>query len=56
SSMKRLNGWYYDLRLGNKHHLLPPGDMGWPLIGNLFPFIKHFLSAHPDSFINNLVS
>ncbi|XP_047161901.1 beta-amyrin 11-oxidase-like [Vigna umbellata] len=54
--VRKLNGWYYDKKLGNKHSLLPPGDMGWPLIGNIIPFIKHFFSDHPDSFINNLVS
>ncbi|KAG2380919.1 Beta-amyrin 11-oxidase [Vigna angularis] len=30
--------------------------MGWPFIGNIFSFIKHFSSGHPDSFIHNLVS
>ncbi|XP_052724183.1 beta-amyrin 11-oxidase [Vigna angularis] len=54
--VRKLNGWYYDTKLGNKHSLLPPGDMGWPFIGNIFSFIKHFSSGHPDSFIHNLVS
>jgi len=53
--VRKLNGWYYDMKLGNKHGLLPPGDMGWPLIGNLIPFFKDFSSGHPDSFVNNFV-
>ncbi|XP_027907218.1 beta-amyrin 11-oxidase-like isoform X2 [Vigna unguiculata] len=54
--VRKSNEWYYDMKLGNKHGLLPPGDMGWPLIGNIIPFIKDFNSGHPDSFINNLHS
>ncbi|XP_020234238.1 beta-amyrin 11-oxidase [Cajanus cajan] len=54
--VRRLNGWYYDLKLGNKQSLLPPGDMGWPLIGNMIPFIKVLSSGQLDSFINNFVS
>ncbi|XP_057450445.1 beta-amyrin 11-oxidase-like [Lotus japonicus] len=54
--LRRLNGWYYDydVKLTKKQLPLPPGDMGWPLIGNLISFIKDFSSGHPDSFINNL--
>nr|KYP36034.1 Ent-kaurenoic acid oxidase 2 [Cajanus cajan] len=54
--VRRLNGWYYDLKVGNKKTLLPPGDMGWPLIGNIIPFIKDLSSGQLDSFINKLVS
>nr|QRC76241.1 cytochrome P450 88D15 [Glycyrrhiza pallidiflora] len=53
--VRNLNGWYYDVKLRRKEYPLPPGDMGWPLIGNLLSFIKHFSSGHPNSFINNLV-
>nr|AQQ13664.1 beta-amyrin 11-oxidase [Glycyrrhiza uralensis] len=53
--VRNLNGWYYDVKLRRKEHPLPPGDMGWPLMGNLLSFIKDFSSGHPDSFINNLV-
>ncbi|KAK2399641.1 beta-amyrin 11-oxidase [Trifolium repens] len=35
---------------------IPPGHLGWPLIGNMLAFIKDFKSGHPDSFINNLIS
>ncbi|MED6147186.1 hypothetical protein PIB30_041769 [Stylosanthes scabra] len=55
---RRVNEWYYDFKLGRKHRLLPPGDMGWPLIGKTWFFIKHLTSgnAHPDLFLNDLVS
>ncbi|KAB2067186.1 hypothetical protein ES319_A09G209700v1 [Gossypium barbadense] len=33
---------------------LPPGDMGWPLIGNTWSFIRAYKSQNPESFINNL--
>ncbi|KAJ1391766.1 Cytochrome P450, partial [Sesbania bispinosa] len=39
----------------NMQYPLPPGDLGWPFLGNMFTFLKAFKSD-PDSFINNLVS
>jgi len=54
--LRRLNEWYYVSRLGKlQHYPLPPGDMGWPFLGNMPTFLKAFKSD-PESFINNLVS
>ncbi|XP_038686082.1 beta-amyrin 11-oxidase-like [Tripterygium wilfordii] len=50
--MKNANELYYCL--GKKN--LPPGDMGWPLIGNTLSFSRAFNSANPESFLENLVS
>ncbi|XP_039007415.1 ent-kaurenoic acid oxidase 2-like [Hibiscus syriacus] len=33
---------------------LPPGDMGWPLLGNMWSFVRAFKSQNPESFISNL--
>ncbi|GMJ01813.1 ENT-KAURENOIC ACID OXYDASE 1, cytochrome P450, family 88, subfamily A, polypeptide 3 [Hibiscus trionum] len=52
---KKINEWYYVIRLGKKHSSLPPGDMGWPFIGNMISFVRAFRSHDPDSFTNNLV-
>lgn len=54
--LRSMNGWYYDLKLRNKKFPLPPGDMGWPLIGNFLAFLRDFSSGVPDSFLNNIVS
>ncbi|XP_039071006.1 beta-amyrin 11-oxidase-like [Hibiscus syriacus] len=54
--LKQINEWHYVIRLGRKKHSsLPPGDMGWPFIGNMISFFRAFRSRDPDSFINNLV-
>jgi len=53
--MKNLNGWYYDLKFKNKQYPLPPGDMGWPCIGNLWTFFKYFSSGRRETFINDIV-
>jgi hypothetical protein len=44
------------MKLRKKQYTLPPGHLGWPLIGNMLAFVKDFKSGHPDSFINNLIS
>ncbi|KAL4271773.1 hypothetical protein GQ457_13G025040 [Hibiscus cannabinus] len=53
--LKKINEWYYVSMLGKKQHRLPPGDMGWPFIGNLWSFLRAFKSQDPDSFIHNLI-
>ncbi|GAY67593.1 Ent-kaurenoic acid oxidase 2 [Citrus sinensis] len=53
--LKKINEWYYVGRLGEKKNSLPPGEMGWPLLGNMLSLIKAFRSSDPDSFIHCLV-
>ncbi|XP_021828341.1 ent-kaurenoic acid oxidase 2-like [Prunus avium] len=53
--LKRANEWYFVSRLGEKKNTLPPGDMGWPFIGNTLSFLKALKSNDPDSFISNCV-
>lgn len=53
--LRRVNDWYYVWRVGRTQYPLPPGDMGWPFLGNLHTFLKAFKSD-PDSFIHDLVS
>ncbi|MBA0796584.1 hypothetical protein Gohar_007344 [Gossypium harknessii] len=53
--LKKINEWRYVSSLGEKKHSLPPGDMGWPIIGNMWTFLKVFRSNDPDTFIYNLV-
>ncbi|KAF6167302.1 hypothetical protein GIB67_043163 [Kingdonia uniflora] len=53
--LKRANEWYYETRLGEKKFSLPPGDMGLPLIGNMWSFLRAFKSSDPDSFLNSFV-
>ncbi|KAA8522079.1 hypothetical protein F0562_012607 [Nyssa sinensis] len=50
--LKRVNEWLYVSSLGAKQYLLPPGDMGWPFIGNMLSFLKAYKYGDPDSFIS----
>lgn len=52
--LKWANEWFYLRNLGEKRYLLPPGDMGWPFIGNMLSFLKAYKYGDPDSFISNL--
>ncbi|XWS62112.1 hypothetical protein CRYUN_Cryun07bG0183400 [Craigia yunnanensis] len=53
--LKKVNEWYYVSRLGEKKHSLPPGDLGWPLLGNMWSFIRAFRSENPETLIDNLI-
>ncbi|KAI6702376.1 hypothetical protein NL676_011512 [Syzygium grande] len=54
--LKRVNEWMYVSRLGEKRASLPPGDMGWPLVGKMWSFLKAFRSDDPDSFLSAFIS
>jgi len=56
SILKNVNWWLYESKLGVKQYSLPPGDMGWPFIGNMWSFLSAFKSKDPDSFISSFVS
>ncbi|GAB2290227.1 Ent-kaurenoic acid oxidase 2 [Dionaea muscipula] len=51
--LRRVNPWIYEGRLGEKKYSLPPGDLGWPFIGNMWSFLRAFKSPEPDSFISS---
>ncbi|KAK9065389.1 hypothetical protein SSX86_016772 [Deinandra increscens subsp. villosa] len=54
--LKSVNIWIYERDLGKtKRALLPPGDFGWPFIGNMWSFLQAFKSSDPDSFISGFV-
>ncbi|XP_077234326.1 ent-kaurenoic acid oxidase 2-like [Tasmannia lanceolata] len=54
--LKRVNVWLYESGLGEKRYSLPPGDLGWPLVGNMWAFLRAFKSGQPDSFISSFVN
>ncbi|XVE65259.1 hypothetical protein DITRI_Ditri07aG0166800 [Diplodiscus trichospermus] len=54
--LKKVNEWLYISCLGEKKHALPPGDLGWPILGNMWSFLKAFRSKDPDTFISSLVT
>ncbi|KAI5446707.1 ent-kaurenoic acid oxidase 2 [Lathyrus oleraceus] len=55
SLLKNVNWFLYEAKLGDKQYSLPPGDMGWPIIGNMWSFLRAFKSSKPDSFMDSIV-
>ena len=54
--LKRVNEWYYVGTMRETTCRLPPGDMGWPFLGNMLPLFKTLQSGDSNSFIHNLVT
>lgn len=53
--VRSVNCWYYERKLGERRYELPPGDFGWPFIGNMWSFLRAFKSTSPDSFISSFL-
>ncbi|KAG6511492.1 hypothetical protein ZIOFF_029560 [Zingiber officinale] len=50
--VRGLHAWAWELRLGAVgRSQLPPGDMGWPFVGNMLAFLRAFKSSDPDDFV-----
>lgn len=50
------HAWYWTASLGGeRRRRLPPGDMGWPLVGGMWAFLRAFKSGKPDAFIDSFV-
>ncbi|KAG8644402.1 ent-kaurenoic acid oxidase 2 [Manihot esculenta] len=54
--LQRANWWFYETKLGEIQYSLPPGDLGWPFIGNMWSFLRAFKSTDPDSFMNSFTT
>ncbi|KAI4338751.1 hypothetical protein MLD38_023769 [Melastoma candidum] len=55
-ALRNANWYMHERRLREKRHRLPPGDLGWPIIGNMWSFLRAFKSSDPDSFTNSIIS
>ncbi|KAL6565793.1 Ent-kaurenoic acid oxidase 2 [Orobanche hederae] len=54
--LKIVNCWYCEWSLGDIKYELPPGDFGWPFIGNMWSFLRAFKSTTPESFISTFTT
>jgi ent-kaurenoic acid hydroxylase len=54
--VRRAHGWAREASLGaGRRARLPPGDMGWPVVGAMWAFLWAFRSGDPDSFIGSFI-
>ncbi|XP_006366925.2 ent-kaurenoic acid oxidase 2-like isoform X2 [Solanum tuberosum] len=56
SVLKRANGWFFTMKFSSKKCELPPGDMGWPLVGNMLFFFQSFKDGNLGSFVSYFVT
>jgi ent-kaurenoic acid hydroxylase len=54
AGVRTAHAWYWTASLGGeRRRRLPPGDMGWPLVGGMWAFLRAFKSGKPDAFIDS---
>jgi hypothetical protein len=54
--VRRAHRWAWEASLGaSRRAHLPPGDMGWPVVGAMWKFLWAFKSGNPDSFIGSFI-
>uniref|UniRef100_A0A0V0IH56 Putative beta-amyrin 11-oxidase-like n=1 Tax=Solanum chacoense TaxID=4108 RepID=A0A0V0IH56_SOLCH len=56
SVLKRANGWFFTIKFNSKKFNLPPGDMGWPIVGNMLFFFQSFKDGNLGSFFSYYVT
>ena len=56
AAARALHGWYREASLGAARRArLPPGEMGWPVVGAMWAFLRAFKSGKPDAFVSSFV-
>ena len=54
AAVRAAHAWYWTASLGaGRRGRLPPGDMGWPLVGGMWAFLRAFKSGRLASFIDS---
>ncbi|KAH0462173.1 hypothetical protein IEQ34_009748 [Dendrobium chrysotoxum] len=55
-AVRLVHEWSHERNLDDDlRRRLPPGDLGFPFIGNMWAFLRAFKSGAPDSFIDSFV-
>ncbi|KAJ8560298.1 hypothetical protein K7X08_004356 [Anisodus acutangulus] len=54
--LNKANEWFCLKKLDKAQCILPPGDLGWPFVGNMLSFVKSYKYGDPESFISSFTT
>ncbi|OAE25146.1 hypothetical protein AXG93_3217s1630 [Marchantia polymorpha subsp. ruderalis] len=53
TAVRKFNNWWYEPNEKSLAAPLPPGDLGWPIFGHMYSFLRAYTSSNPNAFTDS---